>query len=181
MAIRLAECASFHRDASLFGLNPIDTHVRRLLWYQLCSLDVRVCDAVGPRPSIVAENFDVKLPLNVDDRELDSLVAPTQDAVRFTDTTLYRIRIESSELSRVIWCERPRVEKGLTSLTALLKIIEAYKDRMARTYMPLLDQRIPVQAFTALFIQFTVAKASISVLHRYVVSSFDASCRLYHH
>lgn len=173
MAIRLAECAGFHRDASLFGLTPIDTHVRRLLWYQLCSLDIRVCDAVGPRPSIISENFDVKLPLNADDREFESLIAPNQDAARFTDMTLYRIRIESTELSRVIWTERPRVEKGLTSLTALLKIIEAYKDRMARTYMPLLNQRIPVQAFTALFIQFTVARASIGVLHRYVVSCID--------
>lgn len=125
---------------------------------------------MGPRPSIITENFDVKLPLNVDDMELESLVPPTQDAARFTGMTLYRIRIESTDLSRLIWTERPRVEKGLNSLTALLKVIEAYKDRMARIYMPLLDQKVPVQAFTALFIQYTIAKASVGVLHRYVVS-----------
>lgn len=169
MAIRLAECAGFHRDGSNYSLSAVEIHVRRLLWYQLCFLDVRTCEAVGPRPSIRVEDFDVKMPLNVDDLELESLVPPTEDAARFTENTLTRLRIESTELTRVIWRERPRVETGETTLTALLRVIEAHKQRMITKYLPLLDHKQPLQAFAALFIQFMIARSSIGVLHRYVV------------
>ncbi|OAF57587.1 hypothetical protein VC83_04854 [Pseudogymnoascus destructans] len=35
-AIRMAECMGLHRDGETYGLNPIETQVRRLIWYQLC-------------------------------------------------------------------------------------------------------------------------------------------------
>lgn len=170
MAIRLAECAGFHRDGSHFGLSAVDTHVRRLLWYQLCFLDVRICEAVGPRPTIRTDEFDVKVPLNVNDSELESFLTPTEDAARFTDSTLTRLKIESSELSRAIWRERPRVERGETTLAALLRLLEAHKERVQSKYMPVLNKSVPVQAFAALFIQFATSRTSIGVLNRYVVS-----------
>lgn len=175
MAIRLAECAGFHRDGSHFGLGPVETHVRRLIWYNLCFLDIRVCEAVGPRPTIHIDEFDTRMPLNVNDRELGSLIAPSQDAARFTDNTLNRIRIESTELSRVIWRERPRIEKKETSVTAVMKIIENFKNRMSKKYKGLLNPSEPLHAFAALFMEFVFCKAPIGILHRYVVSESCAN------
>lgn len=169
MAIRLAECAGLHRDGTSFGLTPVEVHVRRMLWYQLCFLDIRICEAVGPRPSIRADEFDTKMPLNVDDHELGSLVAPKQDHARFTDMTLSRVRFECTELSRIIWRERPRIERGESSLTALLRQAEEFKDRMTKKWIPLCDPNITVQAFTILFLQQAFAKSHIGILHRYVV------------
>ena len=51
-AIRMAECMGLHRDGETYGMNPLETQVRRLIWYQLCFLDIRTCEAQGPRPTI---------------------------------------------------------------------------------------------------------------------------------
>lgn len=48
----MAECMGLHRDGQTYGMNPLETHVRRLIWYQLCFLDIRTCEAQGPRPTI---------------------------------------------------------------------------------------------------------------------------------
>ncbi|KAF2738219.1 fungal-specific transcription factor domain-containing protein [Polyplosphaeria fusca] len=67
--IRLAECMGLHRDPALYTSNPIETHVRRLVWFQICFLDIRTCEATGPRPQIRREEYDTYFPLNVDDLE----------------------------------------------------------------------------------------------------------------
>ncbi|PGH04644.1 hypothetical protein AJ80_08478, partial [Polytolypa hystricis UAMH7299] len=43
-AIRLAECMGFHRDPEEYGLGAIETHVRRMIWYQICYLDLRTSE-----------------------------------------------------------------------------------------------------------------------------------------
>lgn len=91
-AIRLAECMGLHRDGSHYGLDPVEIHVRRLIWYQLCWLDIRTCEASGPRPQIRKEDFDTRFPLNVNDVDLESSNPPTRDAECWTDMTFTRMR-----------------------------------------------------------------------------------------
>src|SRR5690606_20078405 len=69
-AIRMAECIGLHRDGEVFGFNPVDTHVRRLLWHQLCVLDIRTAEAHGPRPSIRREDYDTRLPANCNEEDI---------------------------------------------------------------------------------------------------------------
>lgn len=91
-AIRLAECMGLHRDGSHYGLDAVEIHVRRLVWYQLCFLDIRTCESAGPRPQIRKEDFDTKFPLNVNDAELESSNPPTRDAEYWTDMTFTQMR-----------------------------------------------------------------------------------------
>ena len=53
--------------SSANSLTPLQRHVRSLLWYQICFLDFKTAEAQGPHPSIRADDFDIALPLNVDD------------------------------------------------------------------------------------------------------------------
>ncbi|EDU49183.1 fungal specific transcription factor domain containing protein [Pyrenophora tritici-repentis Pt-1C-BFP] len=69
--IRLAECMGLHRDPTAYSTSSIETQVRRVLWFQICFLDIRTCDAVGPRPHIRLDDYDTRFPLNIDDVELD--------------------------------------------------------------------------------------------------------------
>lgn len=172
MAIRLAECAGLHRDGTEFGLAPVETHVRRLIWHQLCFLDIRVCEAVGPRPTIRAGEFDTRLPLNADDADLISLIPLREDAPRFTEATISLIKFECTELSRAIWVGRPKVEKGELSLTDLLRRVEDFRDRMWKKFVPMLKEGQMLHDFASRLIQMSVTKSRISILHRYVVSLF---------
>ncbi|KAI9795791.1 MAG: hypothetical protein M1833_006812 [Piccolia ochrophora] len=127
-AIRIAQCMGLHRDGQHYQLTPVETHVRRLIWHQLCFLDLRTCEAHGPQPSIRKDEYDTKLPLNVDDVDLqDQESPPTRSAERWTDVTFSLVRFEFTEIARAIWIDRVRLEKKKISLTAILSKIEAFR------------------------------------------------------
>ncbi|KAL9095488.1 MAG: hypothetical protein Q9165_002359 [Trypethelium subeluteriae] len=169
-AIRLAECMGLHRDGSYYGLSAVETHVRRLIWFQLCYLDIRTCEASGPRPQIRSRQeggFDAKFPLNIDEEELLLPNPPTEDAPRFTNMTLAIIRMKVNEIQRLIWEERPKVEQQKTSITAVLGKLQRARLEMDAKFIPLIDERIPAQLLAKHVYHITADRWHISFLHRY--------------
>ncbi|EEH47647.2 uncharacterized protein PADG_03731 [Paracoccidioides brasiliensis Pb18] len=168
--IRLAECMGFHRDPGELSLDPIETHVRRMIWYQLCFLDIRTVEAQGPRLSIRREDFSTKFPLNVDDNDLRA-GAPTSlnDKPYWTDMTFTRLRFECHELQRLVNIDRLRVEQNLISLTHVLGKIEAFRRATLKKYSPLIDvpNPKPIQRAAQLFLSLYINRAYIALLHRY--------------
>lgn len=163
----MAECMGLHRDGETYGMNPLETHVRRLVWHQLCFLDIRTCEAQGPRPTIRRDEFDTKLPLNVDDIDLHATGKPPAGADRWTDATFSLIRFEINEMMRTIWIDRPRIERRKISLTAVLSKIETFRKNMAARYDHLMDDRIPVQKCAKLVKALLLSRLHIMVLHQY--------------
>ncbi|KAL8688869.1 MAG: hypothetical protein Q9218_005323 [Villophora microphyllina] len=166
-ALRIAECMGLHRDGTDYGLNPVDTLVRRLIWYQICFLDIRTCEAQGPRPHIRADEFDTQFPLNVDDEDLERLMPPTASVHRWTDITLALIRMECNEMCRVVWVDRPRLEKRKISLTAVLGKIESFRRTMKDKYLCLVDDNVPIQRLGRHVCEISTLRMHIMVLHRY--------------
>lgn len=156
-----------HRDGSEYGFTALETHVRRLVWYQLCFLDIRTCEAQGPRPGIRREDYDTRLPLNVDDVELEQRYPPKKSSERWTDMTFTLIRMECNEMSRVIWVDRLRLEKKQISLTAVLGKIENHRKMTNEKYLPMMDDSIPIQRCARLVLNLLNARMLIAVLHRY--------------
>lgn len=166
-AIRMAECMGLHRDGETYGMNPLETHIRRLVWHQLCFLDIRTCEAQGPRPTVRRDEFDTKLPLNVDDIEINASGKLPASADRWTDSTFSLIRFEVNEMMRTIWVDRPRIERRKISLTAVLSKIETFRNNMAARYDHLMDERIPVQKCAKVVKALLLSRLHIMVLHRY--------------
>jgi hypothetical protein len=164
---RLAQCMGLHRDGSAYGLGPVETHVRRLIWYQICFLDVRTAEAQGPRPSIREDEFDAKFPLNVDDDDLEQSPAPTEGARRWTGMTLPLIRMECIEMHRLIWIDRVRLEKKQITITTVLGKIENFRRIMEEKYLPLIDQRVPIQRLAYFVMTVLMRRMHIAILHRY--------------
>ncbi len=163
----MAECMGLHRDGEAYGLNPLETHIRRLIWYQLCFLDIRTCEAQGPRPTIRKEDFDTKLPINIDDIDLHPSGKPPANAERWTDSTFSIMRFELNEMMRQMWVDRPRIERGKISLTASLSKIETFRRNMAAKYDHLIDERVPLQKCAKLLKSLLSNRLYIMVLHRY--------------
>ncbi|KAF2174871.1 hypothetical protein K469DRAFT_724950 [Zopfia rhizophila CBS 207.26] len=166
-AIRLAECMGLHRDPSLYSLSPVDVHLRRLIWYQICFLDLRTCEATGPRPQIRRQDFDTKFPLNIDDVDLGHGWNVQEDAKHFTDMTITRMRFECYEMHRLIWAERPRIEKKKTTLTSLLSKIQVFQAAMEKTYLPMLDKRIPLHFLATQIYGILSCRMHVMVLNKY--------------
>lgn len=165
-AMRLAECMGLHRDPTLYGLSPVDVHVRRLLWYQLCVLDFRTCEAYGPRPLIRSDEYDTAFPLNVNEVDLVAVDDP-KERDYWTDMTFMRIRFECNEMNRMIWIDRIRLERKEISLTNLLGKIEKFRKELEKRYMPMLDGSDPLHRWTRCFMSLMLSRMHIMVLHRY--------------
>ena len=168
MAIRLAECMGLHRDPDdIYGLTAVDCHVRRIVWFQLCFLDFRTCEAQGPRPGIKREDYDTRFPLNIDDADLFAL-KPREVKDKFTDMTASRIRFECTEMQRIVWQDRIRIERKKVSMTHVLSKVESFRKAMDAKYTPIFDLSVPIQKYAKLVMTLMIQRMYVMILHRYV-------------
>ncbi|KAL6707345.1 hypothetical protein ACN47E_004124 [Coniothyrium glycines] len=178
--IRLAECMGLHRDPATYTSSPIEVHVRRLLWYQICFLDLRTCEATGPRPQIRPDDYDTRFPMNIDDSDLDRAeqgdfsIDVSKDKACFTDMTISRMRFECYEMHRVLWIERPKVDqKGpdgerKITLTTLLSRIQSFCAAMEKMYLPMLSNDVSLHILAAEMHGILSNRLYIMVLQRYL-------------
>ncbi|EXJ89516.1 hypothetical protein A1O3_02583 [Capronia epimyces CBS 606.96] len=168
MAVRLAECMGLHRDPEdVYGLSPIECHVRRIVWFELCWLDFRTCEGQGPRPGIRRDDYDVKFPLHINDADLLS-ARPQEASTQWTDMTMSRLRFECIEMQRVIWLDRIRIEKKKASLTHVLGKIESFRRAMEAKYTPILNVEAPLHKYAQLVMNLLIQRMFVMVLHRYL-------------
>jgi len=167
-AIRMAECMGLHRDGSAFDFSAVETEVRRLIWHQICFLDIRTCEAQGPRPAIRRGEYDTKLPLNCEETDLraDTTESPPP-AERWTPALLSIIRFEINEMMRSIWQDRRNLELRKTTITAVLTKIEEFRRRLMDKYNRFFDERVPIQQYTKLVMQLLMYRLHAMVLHPY--------------
>ena len=171
-AIRLAECMGLHRDGTHYSMTPVEVQVRRMIWHQLCFLDMRTCEATGPRPQIRAEDYDTRMPWNVDDVELmGDHTTPIEDRDHWTDTTFERIRAECQEMRRKVWYDILAIDKKKKSLTSVLIKIQKFITATKERYLPMLDTSIPFQRLAGLMVENMCKGLHIQVLHRYLFST----------
>lgn len=166
-----------HRDPISYSTDPIEIHIRRLIWYQICFLDIRTCEATGPRPQIRREEYDTRFPLNVNDEDLDAAasigVYMMKDSTSFTDMTITRMRFECYEMIRLMWIERPKlqrkVEKGekKVTITSLLSRIQGFKAAMERTYLPMMSKSNPQHVVAMEMYGILSTRLYIMVLHTF--------------
>lgn len=166
-AVRMAECMGLHRDGEAYGLTPLETHVRRLIWHQLCFLDIRTCEAQGPKPVIRRDDYDTKLPLNCNEDDLTHAVTSPESSDSWTTNTLALIRFEINEMMRNIWLDRRRLESRKTSLTNVLTKIENFRRRMSEKYDHFLDVAQPIQRYARCVMYLLTYRLHVMVLHPY--------------
>jgi hypothetical protein len=174
-----------HRDPSSYSSSPIECQVRRLIWHQICFLDIRTCEATGPRPQIRPDDYDTQLPTNIDDMDLDRAEngeggVEVKDKTYFTDMTISRMRFECYEMHRILWVERPKIgikkkdgERTVT-VTSLLSRIQSFRARMERTYLPMLSKSIPLHAIASIHYGIGSDRLYIHILQRFISSDKHA-------
>ena len=115
-AIGVAESLGLHRDGTIFGLPPFECEMRRRLWWQLCILDFRNAEKHGTDMSIMAESFDTKRPLNINDSDLmQDAVVPPQARDGFTEMTLTHIACDVCSAVNSLQRSRPGIKATATT------------------------------------------------------------------
>ncbi|PYH93388.1 fungal-specific transcription factor domain protein [Aspergillus ellipticus CBS 707.79] len=161
MAIRLAECMGLHRDPSEYGFAPAECQIRRLIWYQICYLDIRTSEIQGPRPFIQPDGYTTRIPFE--------LCSPTV----WNDTVFSMIRFECQEMHRKGFFLRDEVDAKKISLTNAIAKLENFRPAMDNKYGPLVNgssQRQPFQRMAGLALKLMVSLLYTCLLHRYMNS-----------
>ena len=161
IAIRIGQSMGLYRDGKRQGLSPLETHIRRLVWFQLCFLDIKTSEAQGPCPIIRQAEFDTRMPFNIDDDQIpNSYPVPITAPTKWTGMTFMIMRFEFNEMCRYILFELPGVESGAVSLATLLCKIKKFESAMRDKYSSFTSSFDFLQNYLR-----TVLKLSISKLY----------------
>lgn len=170
MLIRLATSVGLHRDDANRVYSPLERHIRRLLWYQICYLDVKTVEQHGPWPTLRADDFDTQLPLNVDDTAFVSSGGEPTPSTGWTIVTLSLIRYEINENFREVFFTRRAIDRKEISIMEAEAKFSAKKRELEEKYAKLgLDEKIPVQRYAKLLIRLLLARFNAMLLSRYVL------------
>ncbi len=170
LLIRLAQALGIHRDGAKFGISPFQTEMRRRLWWQICTLDVRAAEDHGSDPSISEETFDTRLPLNINDEDIGSSSKETPkeregwsemtfDLIRFTVSTTVR-RFSYTPVAGP--CQKRSA--GLT-LEDKEHLIEELHQYLENHYLKYCDMNVPLHWVAATVARLVMAKMWLIVHH----------------
>jgi len=158
--------------SSANSLTPLQRHVRSLLWYQICFLDFKTAEAQGPHPSIRSDDFDIALPLNVDDEVFEFGSPQWQQhpasTTGWSDVTLSLIRYECNEIHRLIFRGRIEMDRKHITLHDLRARVEAKKRQIQSKYLQYLDANVPIQRYAGLVATLLMSRCDSMLLYRHL-------------
>ncbi|KAI1427110.1 hypothetical protein F5Y12DRAFT_197536 [Xylaria sp. FL1777] len=126
LVIRMAQSLGLQRDGTHFQhLTPFEVDLRRRVWYALCSLDVRASEDQGTDFTIQIGSFDTKLPLNINDDDIDidtKETPPERDGI--ADMTAPIVMMDISNISRQLVSPGISLEEQNRLLGTIYTILE---------------------------------------------------------
>ncbi|KAL6885661.1 fungal-specific transcription factor domain-containing protein [Trichoderma evansii] len=99
LAIQISRTIGLHRDGSVFNLSLFETETRRRIWWHLCSLDWRISEGIGMEATITLSSFDTRMPLNIDDGDMEVASSELSERRDYTEMVFSLIRYEAWKLA----------------------------------------------------------------------------------
>ncbi|GKZ25201.1 hypothetical protein AbraIFM66951_000541 [Aspergillus brasiliensis] len=165
LIFHIAQAMGLHRDGIVFGLKPIETELRRRLWWHICLLDARSSEYHGCEPIVRDSAFDTRMPLNVEDADLtaDMSELPVE---RIGTTGMYFCLIRC-EVMQTMWklsCVAPglggpRLGTGRPSLKEREALVQNLHDRLEDRYLQHCDISQPFHLASTFVARLMVARA----------------------
>ncbi|KAH8816682.1 hypothetical protein F5884DRAFT_776982 [Xylogone sp. PMI_703] len=171
--LQITECMGLHREGSLYGCSEDETFNRRLLWFQLCVLDMRICESYGPRPAIRLEDFDVTLSLEDMDQMDPVDFATMLETENCSANSFNSMRFECNQMTRLVWSDMAKLEIGKSSLATVLRKIERFEGIMSLKYGHLLDDTVAFPTYTRSIMKLLIENIYVMVLLPYYTSSLS--------
>ncbi|KAE8338415.1 hypothetical protein BDV24DRAFT_176752 [Aspergillus arachidicola] len=167
VAIGTAMKIGLHCDGADLGLSPFEVEMRRRLWWQICTLDVRTAEDHGSEPTILESAFNTKLPLNINDTSLQPAMSELpQVQPGKTEMTFTLVRFEGSHfVRRVTFSDRFCRTNSYPVLSEAQKCeaIEQFKERIEKQYLSYCDKEVPLDFITATSTRLILVRLKLAV------------------
>ena len=145
--IELAKRAQLHLEQHESSASPVECQVRRLLWHQICFLDLRTAEIAGSQPIVGDDELGTPLPLNVNDEALGNPHDPSPSTNRWTDATFTLLRYECYLVHRLILQQKKEVEGNLVDLDSVRRVVDRQKAAIEENYLDHFDETVPIQHY----------------------------------
>ncbi|KAI1307510.1 hypothetical protein F5Y03DRAFT_352523 [Xylaria venustula] len=156
LVIRMAQSIGLQRDGSHFqNLTPFEVEIRRRTWYALCALDVRAAEDQGTDFTIQLGSFDTKLPLNINDDDINPDMKETPiEREGITDMTAPIVMMEISHISRQVVSPAADLQEQSRLVGSLCGLLEdrylrfAIKSESTRNWVMVVVVRLVIAKLT---------------------------------
>jgi hypothetical protein len=155
---------SLHIDIP--GLPTFESEMRRRLWWQICTLDVRVAEVSGSEPFILEPSLHTQLPLNINDTSLDRHIGELSSQPGRSEMLYSLVRIEISNFSRRIvfsnqFCRMNNY--GILNEAQKCQEIDKFKERIEKQYISHFHEAIPLDRLWVTSSRLILAKLKLAV------------------
>ncbi len=164
LASRIALGMGMQHDGSKFNMRPWMVEMRRRLWWQIYLLDMRAAEDQGCEMIITSDLFDTKLPLNINDEDLDvnaTTLPPTR--IGMTEMSMGLMRLESTETGLAIGTIDRCISARWARQMTLQEKLDAIKDCERKLHHKYLQQCRQDDAMSIL--NYTMAKLNIAKMN----------------
>ena len=172
-AVRLAQRIGLHRDGAPLGIPPFEAEMRRRLWWQICLIDSRVSELSGAGTSVLSNVFDTKLPLNVNDSDLnpDMTELPIEHTTA-SEMTFCLARYQIADFLRTanaahFFLDGQWSRKDKPPATAREKDeeIDEIERRLQQEYLRYCDQKIAFHYLTFIYVSSAILRMRLVAHH----------------
>lgn len=155
---------SLHIDIP--GLSTFEVEMRRRLWWQICTLDVRVAEVSGSEPFIIEPSLRTELPLNINDISLDSQIGELSPQSGRSEMLFSLVRIEISNFARrIVFSDQfCRINNhGIINEAQKCQAIDKFKERIENQYLSHCHEAIPLDCLMIKSSRLILAKLKLAV------------------
>ncbi|OTA54039.1 hypothetical protein K449DRAFT_339245 [Hypoxylon sp. EC38] len=172
LAIRMAQTLGLHRDGSRFPhLTPFEVEMRRRVWYSICMVDVRSSEDQGSDLTIVRGSFDTRIPLNINDSDIEPETEETpKEREGITDMTI-----------SIVFCQQYMVTQQMMALSLgdgercledQSRLLNEFYERLERTYLRYSDATNNIAYWVCVTVtRLLIAKMSLIIYFPVLFSS----------
>lgn len=168
--VRAAMVSGLQREpASFLRVSRFHAELRRRLWYTIIELDLQTSLTLGIPASVSSDDFDCRLPANIDDGQLDEDIDATplsKPPTTFTQATFHNLLARSwslrAKISRVV--NKPHLDLPYEEVLRLDLELSAFMEEVSKIALP----ELPNQAVVSFHRRFfdVLIRRFLVALHR---------------
>lgn len=149
LAVRIGHALGLHRDGAGSSFPPLETELRRRLWWQINALDIRDSEDRGSDPMILEQSFNTEMPSNVNDQDLDPRFGTRpRESVGTTEMTFCLMCHEVTNVMRRLIDVPPRSRDGkgsyILSRQEKENMVRECSERLESKYLIHCETSIPI-------------------------------------
>lgn len=148
------------------GMSIFEVEMRRRLWWQICTLDVRVAEDSGREPFIIEPSLHTELPLNTNDISLDPHIGELNPQPGRSEMLFSLVRFEVSHFARrIVFSDQfCRINSyDIMNEAQKCQAIDQFKERVEKQYLSHCHEAIPLDCLTAMSSRLIIAKLKLAV------------------